>query len=163
MQIDNDRQPYLIPFGLMVIITLVITYLGYVDLSYTLQAANTLQPIYYFNIFSWPVITAIEAVLYWIIRYRVRSNLPVWMHLSCMLFGFVVLNMVWVILDNTFEKGNISIEAAMKALQIRVVSFWIAIFIGHVFFITVLIKGFRHAKEDDNAEATIFNENPDIE
>ncbi|HWB26848.1 MAG TPA: hypothetical protein VG738_15300 [Chitinophagaceae bacterium] len=164
MQIDNNRQPYLIPFSLMVIITVVMTYLSYVNLLETrLLAETTLSPLAYLDIFGWPIITAVEAVLYWIIRYKVKSSLPVWVHLSCMLFAFILLNMVWVILDDTVEKSTINMETAMKALKVRVILFWIAFFIGHVFFITVLIKGFSRTKEEDSAETTIFNEVADIE
>src|SRR5581483_10288516 len=90
-----QSKKLLAPFWWMVAILLVVIAQSYIVLWTARIAHLSSMRITYLLLFlMWPVVILAEAIVYYIIRKRIRNRKWVWAHIGFMFLGFVVLRLL---------------------------------------------------------------------
>jgi hypothetical protein len=107
--------------------------------------------------FSVPVlILTAECIVYWFLRKKKIRKLLIRMHISLLYFALILLPILHVFVLFYLEKSMY-----MGLLfNIKFLVYWSCIIISHLFFIAVLINGFRPRKEQkpESDTSDILNE-----
>ena len=103
----------------------------------------------------WTVLPVAEAIVYWLIRYRIQKRTWVHLHIWTSFIVFVVFplsSLLIVKLLSDFMSGE-DYVAVWRTFN-RVVAYltWGLMGIGHIFFIATIVKSYRRQKVTENNE-----------
>lgn len=149
----DDMPPakaYTYPVRAMTLISIIVTFLAFANSRYISYAAEAARPKLYFFLFLWPVVIIAEGLVYWFIRKKIKSNINVWMHLGATFTGFILLNVVFILINLTVSTFNVTLLIALG--QIHTALFWLSLIVGQAFFVAVLVKAFRKKVKDDDGQ-----------
>lgn len=102
----------------------------------------------------WLIITLAEAILYYVLRKRIRERKLIWVHLIFSLIGFVGMRFVIVLLSYLTYTLIAMGWPKDFVWYVQLIGFWGCLLIGHTALIVALVRIFS-AKEpqlpnDDN-------------
>ena len=126
---------------------MVLTFLeNFIIVKETASVTSTtlLSGIGLFILMLWPSLILVDAIIYWIIRKRIRERKWVWAHLLFSLLGFVLLQilrfLIFVLVDAyNPDLGHTSIPYLNN---MEFYGFWFCLVIGHSFFIIAIARSF---------------------
>ncbi len=167
----DDQLPkpklYRAPFWVMLIATILVAALHiwtYNTLKNLSPAAKrSLDSTLNLYIIGWPVLLLGETVIYWLISRKKPQKLYIWLHVSLIIFIFILVPFV-SILANAFAARIYRPEEYFAYLRkislFRTYTFWLFLVIGHAFFIATIVKSFTKRKvtiEGDEAAPGILD------
>ena len=157
----NRTRSWITPIWFMVgimIITCIKNLMNLILFKVSVKAAlNALSGTVLFIFMLWPLILLGEAIIYWVIRKRIRERKWVWAHLLFSLFAFVLLFilrfLIFVLVDAyNPDLGHTSIRYLNN---MEFYGFWSCLVIGHIFFIVAIVRNYSNKSSlepDNNAD-----------
>jgi hypothetical protein len=140
------RKTFTAPVWVMLPITLISALFAYVKATTILRVGHWTLLIFVL-IFLWPMLVFIETVIYWVIRRRIFDPRQAWVHLFSMIFVFVVFPVIRLRMTGLFTSRNVPVRSTLNHgnfidFKSQFLIIWGLLILGHVFFVSVLIKAF---------------------
>jgi len=148
--VEERKRPYIVPLQVMVPVTLITIYFAVTRFRYIGYNGFTGGLQVYFFIFLWPLLTLAETAIYWAFRYRFKANINITLHLVTTFIAFVLLNILFVVVNALTSRSTSGLTGLMWLGQIRILLFWLLVITGQAFFVTALVKVLR--KKDNSTD-----------
>jgi len=146
----EPAKTYTTPVRVMIIIALVIIFLSFTNARYIAYLNAGQRGWAYFFLFLWPVLIVAETIVYWFLRKKIKSDVNVWMHLGANFTAFVLLNVIFTIINLNIDA--FSVPFIIAANKVHYVIFWLAVIVGRAFFVAIIVKSFRKEPVEDDSD-----------
>ena len=95
-----------------------------------------------------------EAIIYWLLRYKIRNILWVRLHVFTLFFVLVLIPSSIIVIYFLTGKGESEDFGILVGhiSHVRFYLFWILMPVAHVFFIASIVQSFKPIKETKNDE-----------
>lgn len=146
-QFSMQSKAWYTPFWFMVCIMIVAIVQSLILLDIILKATvNVVTSPTMYIVVLWPLLLLVEAIIYWVIRKRLKERKWVWAHLLFSLVGFVLIRVLSVLAFIIIDfYGTLPSQATYFLMnRIEIYSYWSCVSIAQIFFIIAVVRNYSN-------------------